>query len=251
MASASRGEASELTDPSTPKALLDLAADAQDKISEATSPASLVIDRSILDRLDYHLRRDPPPLSSLTVSSRRQLDSAGTALWNACTRLMRQADGRKTGEEKQRLLCRDNARVLKIDTNQLNLTLKVLESAAMRLDCLERLCHSTNEDLIQALSAEYYMLRVMLSCRQGKLDVSEYLFSKIPRSAVKKDLNLAEQLADLCYDIGKWILSNRKADLAITWLERAAEANMGSSQTLEQPNANGNDMRLVILHAIG
>lgn len=128
MASASRREASELTDPSTPgmlpffslwkpvairlftfcfsEALLDLAADAQAKISETTLPASLVLDRSILDRLDYHLRRDPPPLSSLTHSSRRQLDSAGTVLWNACTRLMRQADGREIEEKKQMLICR-------------------------------------------------------------------------------------------------------------------------------------------------
>lgn len=161
---------------------------------------------------------------------------------------------------------------MKIDTNQLNLSLKVLESAATRLDCLERLCHSTNEDLIQALSAEYYMLRVMLvtilpafctrlprmclitsnqSCRQGKLDVSEYLFSKIPLSAVKKDLKLAEQLTDLCYDIGKWTLSKRKADLATIWLERAAEADMVSSQRLKTPNTDGNVMRLVILHALG
>ncbi|KAL2001085.1 hypothetical protein VTN02DRAFT_2252 [Thermoascus thermophilus] len=280
MASASRREASELLDPSTPEALLDLAAEAQAKISETTSPASLVLDRSILDRLDYHLRRDPPPLPSLTHSSRRQLDSAGTVLWNACTRLMRQADGREIVEKTQRLVCRvmifaflllesstandkdrtsDILRVLKValkaarlclDTNQLNLSLKVLESAATRLECLERLCRSTDEDLIQALSAEYYMLRVMLSCRQGKLDVSEYLFSKIPRSAVKKDPKLAEQLADLCYDVGNRTLSNRKADLAIIWLERAAEADIVSSQRLEEPNTNGNDMRLVILHAL-
>lgn len=77
------------------------------------------------------------------------------------------------------------------------------------------------------------------------------MFSKIPESTVKKDPKIAEKLADVCYDIGKWALANRKADLSITWLERAYEANALSMQGLQKLGPDGNDMRLVILHALG
>ncbi|KAL2219458.1 meiosis protein SPO22/ZIP4 like-domain-containing protein [Thermoascus aurantiacus ATCC 26904] len=269
------------TDPATPEALVSFATDLQIKMSDATSLDSLVLDRRTLDALDNHLRRLPlPSSSSLTVSSRLQLDSTGTALWNACSRLTGLADGKEMEEDKLSLLCRvmtfaflllessassdgnggsENIRVLKValraarfclETTQLSLSLKVLEIAAMRVGFLEKACHSIQEDLTQALSAEYYMLRIILSWRQDKPDIAEYMFSKIPESTVKKDPKIAEKLADVCYDIGKWALANRKADLSITWLERAYEANALSIQGLQKLGPDGNDMRLVILHAL-
>lgn len=51
---------------------------------------------------------------------------------------------------------------LNVETTQLSLSLKVLEIAAMRVGFLEKACHSIQEVLTQALSAEYYMLRIIL-----------------------------------------------------------------------------------------
>lgn len=89
------------------EALVSFATDLQIKMSDATSLDSLVLDRRTLDALDNHLRRLPlPSSSSPTVSSRLQLDSTGTALWNACSRLTGLADGKEMEEDKLSLLCR-------------------------------------------------------------------------------------------------------------------------------------------------
>lgn len=47
------------------------------------------------------------------------------------------------------------------------------------------------------------------------------MLSKIPKSALKNDLNTTEEVADLCHNVAKWALQRKQTELAIEWLQRA------------------------------
>lgn len=57
----------------------------QDRISSTiASSDTLAIPDDTLRTLDTHLNQLPLPRAALSVSTRRQLDTNGTELWNTC-----------------------------------------------------------------------------------------------------------------------------------------------------------------------
>jgi len=69
----------------------EFAKDLQDLISSTTASSSsspLAIPDDTLRTLDTHLNHLPLSRTALTVSTRRQLDTKGTELWNTCLQIM-------------------------------------------------------------------------------------------------------------------------------------------------------------------
>ena len=81
------------------------------------------------------------------------------------------------------------------------------------------------------------------------MDIAEHMFSKLPAACVQRNPILAEDLADLFYDIGKDMLTRSQHELAVTWLQRSYEVL--SQHTLEELRPDANELRLCILHGLG
>ncbi|KAK2758343.1 hypothetical protein FQN54_004191 [Arachnomyces sp. PD_36] len=253
---------------------------------------------SSLEELKHYI--DILPLSpsstangGVLASNRGKLDTQGTTLWNACTRLMRRGregsgegdEGEKEENERAResedvFLCYVKAfsflllesgcgdkrradsdiRILKaslkaaktcIGFKQLDIALKVLESAAIREENITKSKkdgHAGKDNIASKLSAEYYSLRVALAWRQDRLDLAEHMFSKIPSSWLERDPTTVENVADLFYEIGHSLLVGRQQLLATRWLKRSYDAL--SLHGLEAFSPDASELRLCVLHAL-
>ncbi|XRM39166.1 Transcription factor [Aspergillus tubingensis] len=133
-----------------------------------------------------------------------------------------------------------------MENGYLDLSQKIIETAAIRLDKLEKSGSDIEDSKFQQYTIEYYMLRVYLAWLQGRLDIAERLFSKIP---VSDNGTGQERVMDICYKIGNCALSRKQHDVSVKWLERALRAcelirHMGQSPVLSIKNKE-----LMILHA--
>ncbi|PWY89398.1 hypothetical protein BO94DRAFT_555764 [Aspergillus sclerotioniger CBS 115572] len=225
--------------------ILAFASDLANTISSEPGKSCLDLDDEIRNQLDQKLEY----LSLLTASPspliRRQLDQEGTKLWNTCMQLM------TIHREKEQLvlLCKvctvkafafamleyaapnnGQGRALEvafimattcIDCGCLDISQKIIETAALRLDRLERVESNVEEFKLQQYTVEYYMLRVYLSWFQKRLDIADHLFSKIPASNNEKGQEL---VMDICYKIGNSALSRKQYDVSAKWLGRALSA---------------------------
>jgi meiosis protein SPO22/ZIP4 len=72
----------------------------------------------------------------------------------------------------------------------------------------------------------------------------------IPEEAINNDMQLASELADLCYNVGQQAFSKGQFDLAAKWLEKAAKHNSRSLNAGDENSPNVK-LRLVILHMTG
>ncbi|KAL2381760.1 hypothetical protein RJZ90_003678 [Blastomyces dermatitidis] len=184
-----------------------------------------------LPSINRHISRILEVPSVPLLEDRALLDSIGTKLWNVCTRLIRKDGGKG---ERLLVLCaehEDYMRLLKsltgpTDVDQLSLCLSVLGKAAAREEALSRRNqdNDTPDGSICKSSAEYYILRMALSCRQNQIDIAEHMFSKIDIAYIGRDPTMAERLAEALYDIGKSMLNRGEHALAATWLQRSYDA---------------------------
>ncbi|EQL38157.1 hypothetical protein BDFG_00534 [Blastomyces dermatitidis ATCC 26199] len=210
-----------------------------------------------LPSINRHISRILEVPSVPLLEDRALLDSIGTKLWNVCTRLIRKDGGKG---ERLLVLCaarafsffmiefgagnreqgtdsehEDYMRLLKValatargclDVDQLSLCLSVLGKAAAREEALSRRNqdNDTPDGSICKSSAEYYILRMALSCRQKQIDIAEHMFSKIDIAYIGRDPTMAERLAEALYDIGKSMLNRGEHALAATWLQRSYDA---------------------------
>ncbi|KAI2816931.1 transcriptional regulator family: Fungal Specific TF [Aspergillus niger] len=108
-----------------------------------------------------------------------------------------------------------------IDNDCLSLSQKIIEVAAVRLDKLERYESDVENSKLQQYTIEYYMIRAHLAWLQGRLDIAEHLFSKIP---VSDNGRGQERVMDICYKIGNCAISHKQYDVSMKWLERALRA---------------------------
>ncbi|BCR88298.1 uncharacterized protein ACHE_40862A [Aspergillus chevalieri] len=244
----------------------EFAKDLQDLISSTTASSSsspLAIPDDTLRTLDTHLNHLPLSRTALTVSTRRQLDTKGTELWNTCLQIMvmYREDGVRVKylafamiESAAPRRGPGNVRALELalriskdclESELVELGLKSLETTAARLDTFEK--SETDKSKLSVVTTEYYMLRIYLSWLQGRPDIAEHLFSKV--SAITGSPQRKTNM-EVCYIIGSSALSKGQPGTATRWLERALESSLRSGQDSGQSNLALKDMRLLILHAL-
>ncbi|GFF49208.1 hypothetical protein IFM46972_08746 [Aspergillus udagawae] len=261
--------------------ILALATQIQTWLSNARpSEQSLMPDTSV-ELLDNYLGDMPffPTAPSSTL--RRRLDTEGTKLWNTCTQLM--ATSASADSSALRLLSKglttsqlasaaavltiavkalafamldcatsthSQALMMVLDADQglLYLSQKIIGVAATRLNDMSRNQSNHYRAKIEAYMTEYYMLRVYLSWLQGRSDIAEHLFSKVPQASRGGH---QETVMDICYQVGAQAISRRQLDVAAPWLERA----LSSSELLQEENPQVNSdlkgKRLWVLTALG
>ncbi|OXV09702.1 hypothetical protein Egran_02543, partial [Elaphomyces granulatus] len=134
-----------------------------------------------------------------------------------------------------------------IESGTLDLSLKILERAAVRVERLEIFSGDDDVPIGRTLSAKYYMLRTLLAWHQTRPDLAEHMLCMIPEEAINNDLQLASELADLCYNVGQQAFSKGQFDLAAKWLEKAAKHNSRSLNAGDENSPNVK-LRLIILH---
>ncbi|PYH36112.1 uncharacterized protein BO87DRAFT_457684 [Aspergillus neoniger CBS 115656] len=132
-----------------------------------------------------------------------------------------------------------------IENGCLDLSQKIIETAAIRLDKLEKSGSDIEDAKFQQYTIEYYMLRVNLAWLQGRLDIAEHLFSKIPGS---DNGGGQERVMDICYKIGSCALSRKQYDVSVKWLERAWRASELIRHMDQSPVLSIKDKELLILH---
>ncbi|KAI5304393.1 hypothetical protein KEM56_006541 [Ascosphaera pollenicola] len=180
-----------------------------------------------------------------------RVEPLATRVWNQCTRVMRMVEdgGAENQEAVYDKICRE--------TGQLDLALRVLEKAAVREERLSSRCIDCTGDsastldeqkILRRLSAEYHMLRMTLSWRQKRLDITEHMRTKVPKQCIEQEASIAEAFADICYDIGHAHLEERDFPLAVKWLERAADAL--SKHDLDKLSPDADELRLAVWHAL-
>ncbi|GKZ17049.1 hypothetical protein AbraCBS73388_006037, partial [Aspergillus brasiliensis] len=113
------------------------------------------------------------------------------------------------------------------DNGYLSLSQRIIETAAVRLDKLETSERNAKDSQLQQYTIGYYILRVYLAWLQGRLDIAEHLFSKIP---VLDHGRGQEHVMDICYKIGNCALSRKQYDVS-------------------SPVLSNKDKELLILHA--
>ncbi|OKO96611.1 hypothetical protein PENSUB_10786 [Penicillium subrubescens] len=104
------------------------------------------------------------------------------------------------------------------DTNQLDCSLKILKAAAKRFDSLEGDSSAIDKVQLDSITAEYYMLRVYLAWKQGRPDIADHLFTKVPlKATIKNRSTIVEQ----CLCIGRMALETDQHETSAKWLEIA------------------------------
>ncbi|KAH1852980.1 hypothetical protein KXV29_009094 [Aspergillus fumigatus] len=133
-----------------------------------------------------------------------------------------------------------------MDQGQLNLSQKIISVAATRLNNMSQNKSSHYRAKVEAYTTEYYMLRIYLTCLQGRSDIGEHLFSKVPQASRGGS---QETVMDICYRVGAQAISCRQLDVAAQWLERALSSSELQGQT-QQIDPDLKDKRFRVLLAL-
>ncbi|KAH1858370.1 hypothetical protein KXX54_000725 [Aspergillus fumigatus] len=133
-----------------------------------------------------------------------------------------------------------------MDQGQLNLSQKIISVAATRLNNMSQNKSSHYRAKVEAYTTEYYMLRIYLTCLQGRSDIGEHLFSKVPQASRGGS---QETVMDICYRVGAQAISCRQLDVAAQWLERALSSSELQGQT-QQIDSDLKDKRFRVLLAL-
>ncbi|KAL4937088.1 hypothetical protein BDV06DRAFT_227288 [Aspergillus oleicola] len=251
--------------------ILALATGLQNQLSrnDDSVNSSLALKPETLALLEKALHRLPLLAESISTSTRRQLDDEGTKLWNIAVLRMGEAEENSgivlmckvkalayamldaaspmTGPGNYRSL-EIAFRVTRpcIEHGLTDLSQKMIELAATRLDSMESSKIDGNADKARAFTTEYYMLRIYLAWRQNRLDIADHLFSKIPETDIPEQQSV---VVDICYTIGNSALTAGQYAIARTWLGRALDAcESRSDHELEERAQGLKEKRLSVLH---
>ncbi|PTU19492.1 hypothetical protein P175DRAFT_0559047 [Aspergillus ochraceoroseus IBT 24754] len=134
-----------------------------------------------------------------------------------------------------------------IENKLIDVSQKVMESTATRLDMVERSTENTDKLKLASFTTEYYMLRIYLSWSQERPDIANHLYSKIPEITTKEQRRI---VADICYRIGSVALSSGQSDIAATWLDRALTVcGLSFHEGSQEVDECWKDERMLTLHA--
>ncbi|KAL4867720.1 hypothetical protein BDV12DRAFT_197999 [Aspergillus spectabilis] len=252
------------------QAILALAADLQSQLTNNDDSDILTLSTETVELLDKTLHRLSILADAASSSIRSQLDNEGTKLWNVRVQRMRmvhkqddivllckvgalayamlEAAAPRTGPGNHR--CLELAfKVVKacIEHKLTELSQKMMESVATRLDHMERSKLDIDRVKLEAFTTSYYMLRVYLAWSQDRSDIADHLFSKIPETKTGEQ---QRAVVDICYTIGDTALTAGQYDTATTWLDRALTAcDMCSNNETQETGQILKDKRLLVLHA--
>ncbi|RAL17745.1 uncharacterized protein BO97DRAFT_13817 [Aspergillus homomorphus CBS 101889] len=240
----------------------------QVQASDCEGPG-LHLDETTGTKLDRYLSQLPLLIGTSSSSIRRRFDHLGTELWNICTQRM---TGRSDPTSLV-LLCKVKAlawamldvavpdrslgsfgvldaafKLVKACTENdcIAISLKVIEAVAIRLDALEHSEADVDRARLHRCNVQYYMLRVHLAWLQGRPDIADHLYLRVPESSTGNHCVL-----DVCFKVGSSALSGGQHGIAAKWLER------GWKQCNLLIHADGecdvalNDKELLVLHALG
>ncbi|KKK26572.1 hypothetical protein ARAM_003000 [Aspergillus rambellii] len=252
------------------EAVLALARDLQSHLHQDDSPALRTPPNHIVEKLQKYLDHLPLFTDHTLLSIRPKLDNEGTKLWNTCVQRMLSVDNldQRIIVCKAKVLayamleaaaprtCPGNYRVLELSFRIIKLCLenklidvsrKVMESTATRLDMVERSTENTDKLKLASFTTEYYMLRIYLSWSQERPDIANHLYSKIPEITTKEQRRI---VADICYRIGSVALSSGQSDIAATWLDRALTVcGLSFHEGSQEVDECWKDERMLTLHA--
>ncbi|SLM35896.1 Tetratricopeptide-like helical domain [Lasallia pustulata] len=248
---------------------VDFAASLLSDLRTRNTPSALTTD------LCSYLDDIPAGRSAVVASKFHDLDRHGTELWNLSAQLRR--DGSATAE----LIClvrvfayllldcaqgsaggtlRNALRVFKValrttkhclEHGQLNLAERVVEKAAAYEESLIR---SSNENslgdktVLVGLSREYFIVRIAVAWRQNRLDIAEFMLSKLTPSVNVLDPASAESLGDILFEIGKDQHAKKQYQEAVRWLEMADDVLV--AQSLENLSGEACDLKTSIMHTL-
>ncbi|KAF4212409.1 hypothetical protein CNMCM8980_009140 [Aspergillus fumigatiaffinis] len=133
-----------------------------------------------------------------------------------------------------------------MNQGHLDLSQKIISVAATRLNDMSRNQSSHYRAKVETYMTEYYMLRVYLSWLQGRSDIAEHLFSKVPQASRGGH---QETVMDICYQVGAQAISRRQLDVAARWLERALSSCELLQHETQQASPGLKDKRLRVLIA--
>ncbi|RAH41895.1 uncharacterized protein BO95DRAFT_254270 [Aspergillus brunneoviolaceus CBS 621.78] len=251
------------------EAILSFAGEIQKQVqADDHEDPSLLSDAATSNKLDSYLSHLPISTGTSSSSIRRRLNHAGTELWNSCTQRMTNCSDPTTSV----VLCKVKAfawamldtavsnrsigsfRVLEtaykliktcIEHDCVAISLKIIEAVAMRLDALAHLDTDVDEARLRQCNVHYYALRVHLAWIQGRLDIADHLFLKLP------DLNTGDCCAlDVCFKVGSSALSCRQYDVAAKWLERGLQQCKLLVSSSKESDVALRNKALLILHAL-
>ncbi|RYP44678.1 hypothetical protein DL768_008881 [Monosporascus sp. mg162] len=211
----------------------------------------------------------------------QKLDTAGANIWNLCTQLMRQGQDESPPTAKSKLLIfartfaffvlalaqrsdantpGDLVRLAKlavksskscIEAEQFELALLLLQRAADYNGAMQKLPEGLPEEELQEskrLEAEYLMLRMVLSWKEDRLDVTDYMYSKVEKLEHIMGTPLMEAFADTLFEIGKTLAARNDFSLATKWLDRAYDTI--NSQGLDKLSREAVELRMAISQAL-
>ncbi|TVY49609.1 hypothetical protein LOCC1_G000373 [Lachnellula occidentalis] len=248
---------------------------------EAQLPA-LTLSRTpgiLLGEIEKHVHSFPKGSSPATASRCEEIDSAGTTLWNLCTRLLRDHEpdspkdspvilvtarvlafllldlAYKSGEKA----AGDILRLMKVgikaaksslERKDTNLSVTVLEKVSHYEEALKLPQPNLPLDDVEdreRLCAEYFVLRTALAWHQKKFDVAEVMYKSSRSSERVFNPYTAESLADVLYEMGKDLLESQQYTMAVKWLERAYEVL--ESQEFDRLSMNASELRISIIQS--
>ena len=226
--------------------------------------------------LSTRLRRDEPANKNIAQNNKAQNTSIVCRL-RAFAFLLLDSAGSQAVKGRERRAC---IRLMKVALKaakvcvlgeELESATKVLERAATYEDLLSSETRDTDAggeelDITKRLRLEYFSVRTALvglhnrpisapltrNCqafRQDRIDTAEHFFAKCKQLNSASCPEIAENLAELLYEIGKHALVKRNHEVAVRWLERACDV-LGE-QDLGMLSPEAGELRLCILQSLG
>ncbi|RYP34710.1 hypothetical protein DL767_004156 [Monosporascus sp. MG133] len=138
-----------------------------------------------------------------------------------------------------------------IEAEQFELALLLLQKAADYNGAMQKLPEGLPEEELQEckrLEAEYLMLRMVLSWKEDRLDVTDHMYSKVEKLEHKMGIPLMEAFADTLFEIGKTLAARNDFSLATKWLDRAYDTI--NSPGLDQLSREAVELRMAISQAL-
>ena len=146
-----------------------------------------------------------------------------------------------------------------LDKGHLDIALKLLERCADQVSDAEegsllvRITHnddsSDNRAALNALTTEFYLLRMTHAWKSERLDLAEHFFNKLPVSHFAGSTDLSEKAAELFYEAGKSLCKKKLVEPAMKWLERALSAL--NACDVEQVSHDVGELRLAATASLG
>ncbi|KAL2872744.1 uncharacterized protein BJX67DRAFT_376535 [Aspergillus lucknowensis] len=249
--------------------ILALVEGIQNQLCQDDNSETLALPDETVELLEKTLHWLLSSIDPASTSTRRQLDTEGTKLWNMCVQRMRTL---KANNDTV-LLCKVKAlayamlevaapktdagsyrslelafQITKtcIDQKLTDLSQKFMECTATRLDILDKSKSDSSCLKFESFTTEYYMLRIYLAWTQERPDIADHLFSKLPvlRTRQQQDVVL-----DICYAIGGAALGLGQNETASIWLDRAITACESLQEEGQEVNRGLKEKRLLILQA--